>query len=76
MTWFLIWTCLVLGALALLAGIGWRLFRKGKALLSEYGATMRRIDDTTDRANRDFDEWLVAQAQAQAEAQAPSEDVR
>ncbi len=76
MTWFLIWTGLVLVSLVVLGALGWRVFGKGKALLSEYAATGRAVDAETDRADRDLDSWLQAQAEAEVEAREASEDVR
>jgi len=74
--WFLIWTGLVLASLVVLGALGWQVFGKGKALLREYAATGRAVDAATDRADRDLDSWLLAQAEAEVEAREPSEDVR
>jgi hypothetical protein len=43
--WFLTWTVLVLVAIAVLAFLGLRLYRKGKALLVEMSAASARLGD-------------------------------
>ena len=48
MTWALVWTVLVLGAAAVLFVLGRRLWRQGKALVSELGVATDRLEQVSD----------------------------
>jgi len=48
-TWVLVWTVLVLGAVAFLFLLGRRLWRQAKALTAELGQAGHRLTDLTDR---------------------------
>lgn len=49
MLWFLIWTVLALGAVAVLALLALRLWRQAKALMAEMATTTRRFEDVVSR---------------------------
>jgi len=48
MTWVLVWTVLVLGAVAVLFVLGRRLWRQSKALVSELGVATDRLAQVSD----------------------------
>ncbi len=62
MTWFLLWLVLVLGALAVLGLLGWRIFRKGLAVAREIGAAGEKAGETGATHETAFDAWLARRA--------------
>jgi len=48
MTWVLVWTVLVLAAAGVLFVLGRRLWRQGKALVSELGVATDRLEQVSD----------------------------
>jgi len=50
--WFLLWTVLVLLAVAVLAWLGWSVFRKGVALVREMGEAAELLGRATEQAER------------------------
>lgn len=62
MLWFLVWTVLVLFAVAVLASLGWSAFRKGMALVREVGEAAELLGRASEQAER------VAAPNAPAEA--------
>lgn len=49
MTWVLVWTLLVVGAVAVLGLLGLRLWRQAKALTLELGAASERLTEVSTR---------------------------
>lgn len=52
MLWLLAWTVLVLLAVAVLAWLGWSVFRKGMALVREMGEASELLATATEQAER------------------------
>lgn len=64
--WFLLWTVLVVGGLALLGWLGYRVVRKGLAVLRELEDVSARWADVSDQARVAIQARLAAQAEAAA----------
>ena len=61
-SWVVIWVVLVLGLLGMLAGMAWRLFRKGIAVLDELeslAATTELLDRAADVAEEQHRELAI-----------------
>lgn len=52
MLWFLVWTVLVLAAVAVLARLGWSVFRRGTALVREMGEAAEMLGRAAEQAER------------------------
>jgi len=68
--WFLIWTALVLGGLALLGWLGYRVVRKGLAVMHELEEVSARVAEVSDQARVAMAARLAAEADAAASAPA------